>query len=368
MISLLVVSAASIWWDYNSSELSSKIANSVEHPVFILFYTPWCHRCAHLPKEVRDFSAQESSVIFTTIDCTNADDCRYFNVTSIPNTLLIRGDNPKYWPRLAHRDQTWQSFYEDEAGPAVKIVKSNQELGPYLMRSIDGQTVFHLTTPNTSTALIEEYKRDAEKLRVWGCKFTMKLKPGSVTSLRAYYSPNCIRKIKGNISNLYSFMEHRTFSSFHRYDYSEYAARNTSEPFAMLLFDGVLPEPHYNAIYKLSGLRCQTIRFGWANGNDEWVMREFGIPVEQLPVLVGTNSDVNCTLVWTKRIATANKRGFLEHLERTTRGGACHPFIEGRFIKRSSERLIAPLLSIAITMSACFFLYQLRSLLNTKHD
>ena len=128
MFSFLIIFGFSTWWDFNGTEFPTKLANSFNHPIFVLCYSPYCPHCVGLPQGLLNYNnsilGQRTDIDITMIDCYNlARVCYDFHIHGTPYITLILGDNYRYWPSTSERaGPGWDRFINEHIGPNLRQI------------------------------------------------------------------------------------------------------------------------------------------------------------------------------------------------------------------------------------------------------
>jgi hypothetical protein len=309
---VLMLTASSAFWEFNDAEFDEKINDSYAHPIFAACYTDYCPHCVGVPKALRDYATSlgdNTNVVFTTINCGNTERCAQLQIRGVPGFRFLRGRNPRYWLPTSERGLPgWADFLYKVNGPPLHKVDSPSEREEPLW----GSTSFHLSVYD-SDEFLNEYRRVAEDLRIFGCTFAYSLESVENPTLTAFLSGNChisiVPKLPGDIK---TFVERYKFSISHRYDSEEFEHRDKVIPLALVVSDDTPIHQHFAAIDKLAKKYCGEVKFGWATTADEVILNAFNRPAEDAPFLGVINDRQRLNISTKKKFADADRSGLFE--------------------------------------------------------
>jgi len=323
---------SSTWWNFTNDEFEDLKANSIKMPIFVVCYSQWCPHCSGLPEGTVQYSESDgnrSDVYITMLDCSVREECGHFHVTGTPHMVLVMGQKRRYWPRIGYRDgKEWNIFIDKFVKPSLREVTSDEELLAAKREPYDGGSTFHLETPTTDSALMQELAELSKEFRIYNDTFTYRLNPNlNAPVLTAHTSPYC--SVTWKSGSVRDFLEKYKFGSRHRYDMDEFRAVRGEKQTAMVLVDEEITNGQRYALEKIPRNFCDDIVFGWVSIKEtKRFLHQLKKESIALPMMVYI-SPQKCHAYHLGRARDADASGFLA---RASRGELCGKiFINGTF-------------------------------------
>lgn len=345
-------------------EFEAKINDSFAHPIFALMYTTWCPHCIGKPERFRAFYQKyknNPNITFSLIECKDRMWCFQKGALSIPYWVVIKGTNHENWASTNDDDPgQWTRLIEEATeGPTIQV--QNNDFGNRIVNTIYGFSYFHLVIQKDHKAILNEYRKLADKYSKIGCKFTFKYKPITRPSLRVYRSPFCMYKIKGNITGFEWFIKTNKFSHMHQYKGNDMDDINRSKPFAMYVLDSNIQQVQFDNFMNLSEIYCNKVDFGQTlNTFPETYKGKTKLSAEDAPFIVVSSFKHNCSLSSKKRLLDGERLGIYRHL---VSNQPCSSYKEGWIKKRNPDKMMFSFLGLVGTAALIGLFVEVRRLL-----
>lgn len=299
MLILLTTLVKSIWWDFNESELSSIIEHSIDHPLFVLCYSPYCPHCFGLPEQLIEYNksklGQRTDISMTMIDCfNNGRGCNHFHIGGTPSIALVLGKKYRYWPKTTERSGPgWDHWINEHIGPNLRQIFNDSQLHSAKLEPSDGGTTFYIQVSSSSDPIIPIISNISKHFRIYNDSFVYRIVPSiKAPIITAYFSEHCGHKYTytGSRSKLIDFINEHKFGVFHRYDKEEFSKIHHSKRGVILLTDNELSDGQREALRLIPKNHCDSdIIYGWSNiKKDKKIMYVTGVKSFDIPLLYPT--------------------------------------------------------------------------------
>jgi hypothetical protein len=299
MLSLLLSSASSVWWDFNETQFHLYKHGTFERPIFAVCYSESCAGCIGLPEMARHFAETLGGGpdLLVTAVSTSHPGIGIFRITGTPFMCLVLGPKRKYWPSITEKDEEqWHAFIQSYTSPFMRAISDPSSLQTAVDHSLNGGTSFHLATPTEGSELFQELKALSQFYRIFGCSFTFEINTALVDDvLTAYRSPNCSRLF--NCTNVTEFVSQNKFSSLHKYDLEEYQEMLAAHETFMFLVVRQLDDDQKSVLLDIdTAIGCSTMVTGWASTSESKrkLLAVHSLNFSDLPALVYTNPVSRC--------------------------------------------------------------------------
>lgn len=295
MISFLLYFASSTWWDFNEAEFPKLVRNSIEKPIFVLCYSPYCPHCMGLPEGFQRYNqglGNRSDIYITSIDCYNKGGCHHFGIRGTPHIILVLGPSRRYWPDSPERGpEGWDRWINERIGPNLRRVFNDSEIEKAKLEPKDGGTTFLLEVSSDSDPYVDKFRDLSRTFRIYNDTFIYRVTNTSSPKIYAYYSEFCYNLYEGPISGISTFLDQNKFGVYHRYDTGEYKSLQKQGKKAILLFsEADLSPSQINSIRNLPKDHCNSpYVYGWAQVKDEvTILSLSGVKSVDLPLMCAT--------------------------------------------------------------------------------
>jgi hypothetical protein len=116
------------WVTFEDLSLNNHFDSSMATPIFIAALSK-AKSSRLLNDTFFDFSQRMTgkvNIIFTSVECTANDFCGKYRISRIPQFILIRSTNRKYWRLSEETDPIgWNNFLHSEINPVIYEMKSD---------------------------------------------------------------------------------------------------------------------------------------------------------------------------------------------------------------------------------------------------
>lgn len=317
MLSILFCKTTSTWWDYDASHIDEMIKNSIEKPLFILFYSHYCGHCHGLPEGLQAYSeglGNRSDIYLSKVDC--ADErraCGKFQIRGTPTMLLIMGNDRDYWPESPERGaEGWDRWINMSIAPSVIRVRSFDDVTPALNDYKNGGSVFYLEVPSEDHPYFLKYKEISRTHKFYESKFYYAL--GSGPKLTGYTSKFCSIKFSGSVEKMEEFITNNKFSAAHKFTDKELVDVGIRKPAAVLVTNkDSIHQVQAEALHELTKGHCD-FQYGWvsATGDSAKEVHKMTATTHlDLPCIVGIGRMKGIPRVYHGQTLTAWSSGFL---------------------------------------------------------
>lgn len=269
--------AVSTWWNWSQREFKTLVQQSMERPIFVLCYSPYCPHCHGLPEGLMKYNetlaANRTDILISMIDCYHVRGCGLFGLRGTPHMALVLGTKRRYWPVTSERGpEGWDRWINQQIGPNLRQIYNETELEEAKREPKNGGTTFFLEVSRDDDPFIEHLRKLSKAFRIYNDTFVFRVNESiRKPILHAFYSVHCERTYTGSLSGVKAFLDENKFGVFHRYDTEEFTELEKQGKKALLLMtSGKLTEGQINALQTLTQGHCEAgMTFGWADVEDE---------------------------------------------------------------------------------------------------
>jgi hypothetical protein len=319
---LFVAHAAATWLNLTRETLGPAIEESLEIPLFIVFYTPYCSRCGNVTDELAAFASgpgNRTDVSLSLVNClSDPSFCYDLGVSRTPTLVLAIGPKPRYWPVISSlRAAEWAPFIDRYVGANILKLRDNETEAKFAA-SIQactelGGNAFFVSAPKQNDDVLRTIRRISSQYVHIGSAFSYVIN-SSITSTALSVSMvnrNCTI-FWDNRSSVTDFIEFYKFGPGHAYDIDEWRL-STSKRHTGILF--VKTEPrrsHRDALRDLAFAHCDFITFGWMPLSESLpLLSELQMTEADLPFFALTLQGATCHFVTAMPIVRLRASSFL---------------------------------------------------------
>lgn len=291
-----------IYWKFNLEEIEDKINHSFSMPIFIICYTNSCKQCKDIDRQYSDFislTGNRTDLYTSKIDCIeNEEYCSYLNVHITPTSILILGNNSKYWPTTnSNQAEDWNLLIDKSLGGNLKRIKDSDNRSEKVQEVIrntlnSGGVTYYLIIQYENDKTLNTFRKLAYRYLIFNVSFLYFIDP-TVESyeLRRYFTADYYEVSQGDISHSIKEVQ---FGPLHQYDLQEWNNINSIKIF-LFTKNNYLLTTQKDKLISLSNEFGSKIRFGWVYVNNLTEFNQFfHYKGNDLPITIFYNLNLSC--------------------------------------------------------------------------
>ncbi|OHT00191.1 hypothetical protein TRFO_33177 [Tritrichomonas foetus] len=306
-----------IYWDFNFDDLQEKIKDSVLMPMFVICYVPKCTGCAKIKETYNDFIAMtgnRTDIYTSMVNCIEYEDyCKYMNTTVTPTSVLIMGENPRYWPKTTvNSAEEWNTFIDRYIGGNLKKIKSKEQLDEVIQKTTEnGGVTYYLQVPKDNDENLRKIRRRAYHFLIYNVSFAYSIDESlEKPKFQRFYSKNCKIEFNDDFSQIDDFINEIKFGPTHKYNMDEWN-KIKNVKMAVVVNENELLEIQKNELIRLSDSFCTKVNFGWISIQETpEIMNEFSLQ-NDFPINLISDESRNCYSTTKHRLMDIYKSKFI---------------------------------------------------------
>ena len=323
---MMILFTLFIWFDFNEKEFKVLRKNSINKPVFVVCYSPYCPHCRNLPEQTHEFSnmiQNRTDVYVTSINCAESDHCQIFKATHTPFIVLVYGERRKYWPKIRSKNiDDWMKVVDKYTNDNIREIFTEKQLIEAKNEPTDGGTTFYLEVPSKDDDYLRCLTGLSRRYLVYNDTFIYKVVQDLKTpKLFAFQSPECSKEFffngKSDSNKLLlrqtieDFVSAYKFGHLHRYDIDEYKQEAKQRSLFILFVEDNLDKDQMIALRGFPSDYCFFASIGWISLRESLsAMKLVGRTKSDLPLLAYKSQ--KCLSLYFGNISKVHKSQFIQ--------------------------------------------------------